>query len=961
LQVLKQEWPHNWKDFIPQIVESGKTNETLCGNNMAILKLLSEEVFEFSLKNLTSRKIESLKESLTREFQLIYQLCEFVMKNAKNVTTLQTTLQCFLRFLFWVPLYYVFETPLIDMLLHQFFPQPHFCCDALQCLAEVAAIDPKSVDTKYHPKVQKMYADFITNLSNIVQPQNIKQFYVEGDNGEEFVQRLTLFLTTILKTHLPILETQDLVWYLIQGLQYLVHISEVDDDEIFKICTEYWQFLADDLYHKEIQHSRPVPTFSSPVATQSQSPRLQTYSPILAQVRHLLIDRMPKPEEVLVVENEDGEVVKEHLKDVEVVALHKTVRETLVFLTHLNQQQTEDAIIEKLGLQVHPAPGGPGWSRQGLSTLCWAIGSISGAMREDDEKRYLVHVIKDLLGLCEVTRGKDNKAVIASNIMYVVGQYPRFLRAHWKFLKTVVNKLFEFMHETHPGVQDMACETFLKICQRCKHQFVKHQHQEQSPFIEQLLIGSSTVADIGSTIADLETHQINMFYEAVGYIVASEPNAEKRDSIIQKLFELPNRDWMEIIGAAVQDPNLLQNQETMRKIAKILQINVRVSSSLGQPYVLQLAAIFEKMLQVYKLYSEAISMQVAANPQSAKTSGVRLMRKVKQETLRLIETTVKKSEEMGRIVEHFVPPLVDYVLADYQSNHPDTRDPEVLSLFAAIIKQAGDLITDQVPRVLSAVFECTLQMITTNMEDFPEHRINFFNLLKEINHNCFRAFFQIPGEVFKVLIDSIIWAIKHRERNIADTGLTILLEMLRNLDGLADVSTQFYQQFLVSLLHDIFTVLTDKEHEPGFKLQCAILQHMVSRVEGGMPATPLFNPAETPGVTSNQQFIRQKILAMLTEGFSDRLTSTQLMEFVTALFDPTRDVLTFQTLVRDFLVQIKEFNCDQWSESTFTQQLAAEQKDEVKKEVRRCPPRNLANLANLAAATTLVCACLHRS
>ena len=47
--------------------------------------------------------------------------------------------------------------------------------------------------------------------------------------------------------------------------------------------------------------------------------------------------------------------------------------------------------------------------------------------------------------------------------MYVVGQYPRFLRAHWKFLKTVVNKLFEFMHETHDGVQDMACDTFIKV------------------------------------------------------------------------------------------------------------------------------------------------------------------------------------------------------------------------------------------------------------------------------------------------------------------------------------------------------------------------------------------------------------------------------------------------------------------------------------------------------------------
>lgn len=56
--------------------------------------------------------------------------------------------------------------------------------------------------------------------------------------------------------------------------------------------------------------------------------------------------------------------------------------------------------------------------------------------------------------------------------MYVVGQYPSFLKQHWKFLKTVVNKLFEFMHETHPGVQDMACETFLKIAGQTRQKFV---------------------------------------------------------------------------------------------------------------------------------------------------------------------------------------------------------------------------------------------------------------------------------------------------------------------------------------------------------------------------------------------------------------------------------------------------------------------------------------------------------
>ena len=80
-------------------------------------------------------------------------------------------------------------------------------------------------------------------------------------------------------------------------------------------------------------------------------------------------------------------------------------------------------------------------------------------MHEDDEKRFLVTVIKDLLGLCEQKRGKDNKAIVASNIMYVVGQYPRFLRAHWRFLKTVVNKLFEFMH----GKALVQCMLYLHI------------------------------------------------------------------------------------------------------------------------------------------------------------------------------------------------------------------------------------------------------------------------------------------------------------------------------------------------------------------------------------------------------------------------------------------------------------------------------------------------------------------
>jgi exportin-1 len=49
---------------------------------------------------------------------------------------------------------------------------------------------------------------------------------------------------------------------------------------------------------------------------------------------------------------------------------------------------------------------GSEWSHYNLNTLCWAVGSISGALTENQEKSFLVHVIKDLLNLCEMKRGK---------------------------------------------------------------------------------------------------------------------------------------------------------------------------------------------------------------------------------------------------------------------------------------------------------------------------------------------------------------------------------------------------------------------------------------------------------------------------------------------------------------------------------------------------------------------------
>ena len=78
----------------------------------------------------------------------------------------------------------------------------------------------------------------------------------------------------------------------------------------------------------------------------------------------------------MIVENDEGEIVREVMKESDTITLYKSMREVLVYLTHLDCLNTEQIMSDKLTKQVD----GSEWSWGNLNQLCWAIGSISGAM-----------------------------------------------------------------------------------------------------------------------------------------------------------------------------------------------------------------------------------------------------------------------------------------------------------------------------------------------------------------------------------------------------------------------------------------------------------------------------------------------------------------------------------------------------------------------------------------------------
>ncbi|KAK8961316.1 hypothetical protein KSP40_PGU007993 [Platanthera guangdongensis] len=925
VQVLKHEWPARWQSFIPDLVTAAKSSETICENCMAILKLLSEEVFDFSRGEMTQQKIKDLKQSLNSEFQLIHELCLYVLSASQRTELIRATLATLHAFLSWIPLGYIFESPLLETLL-KFFPVPSYRNLTLQCLTEVAALQ---FGDFYDMQYIKMYTIFMVQLQTILPPgTNIPEAYANGSSDEQaFILNLALFFTSFFKSHIQVLEaTDENRSVLLLGLEYLIGISYVDETEVFKVCLDYWNLLILQLF--EAHNTLDNPTLAASIFGLQVSgmvdglgsqvlQRRQLYSAPLSKLRMLMISRMAKPEEVLIVEDENGNIVRETMKDNDVLVQYKIMRETLIYLTHFDHDDTEQQMLKKLSKQL----SGEDWTWNNLNTLCWAIGSISGSMMEEQENRFLVMVIRDLLSLCEITKGKDNKAVIASNIMYVVGQYPRFLRAHWKFLKTVVNKLFEFMHETHPGVQDMACDTYLKIVQKCKRKFIITQVGENEPFLSELL------SSLATTITDLEPHQIHTFYEAVGHMIQAESDPAKRDEYLKRLMDLPNQRWAEIIGQASRGVEILKDQDVIRTVLNILQTNTSVASSLGAFFLPQITLIFLDMLTVYRMYSELISSSISeGGPFASKTSFVKLLRSVKRETLKLIETFVDKAEDQPQIGKQFVPPMMDPVLGDYARNVPDARESEVLSLFATIINKYKGLMIEDVPRVFEAVFQCTLEMITRNFEDYPEHRLKFFSLLRAIATYCFQALIQLSTQQVKVVMDSIIWAFRHTERNIAETGLNLLMELLKNYQ-VTEFRNQFYRTYFLVIEQEIFAVLTDTFHKPGFKLHVQVLQILFCLVDSGSLTEPLWDASTVPlPFPNNTAFVRDYTIKLLGTSFPN-MTPVEVTLFIDGLFESKHDIHAFKNHIRDFLIQSKGFSA-QDNKDLYAEEAAAQKERE---------------------------------
>lgn len=241
---------------------------------MNILKQLSEEIFDFSKASIASTKAKELKATMNAEFGAIFELCNFVIDlyitnpTSIKASLVKMTLKTFGAFMSWIPLGYIFETPIITKLIQNLLQENSFRVETIKCLSEIAGLRAQmNLDKPYHEFLLMMFIQIMEKMESIIQGVVLNEEYyrippTRQSGYETFCLQFGLLLTTFIQYQLDLIEemltnTQanpEAVGILMsktnQALIYILQLSNIPNDEIFKICAEFWSFIATHVYDK---------------------------------------------------------------------------------------------------------------------------------------------------------------------------------------------------------------------------------------------------------------------------------------------------------------------------------------------------------------------------------------------------------------------------------------------------------------------------------------------------------------------------------------------------------------------------------------------------------------------------------------------------------------------------------------------------------------------------------------
>lgn len=393
--------------------------------HISLFYIYSEEVFDYSTSFLTQVKMKRLKEQMKLDFSLIFGLCNKVLMSASQRSLIMETMSTIQNLTTWMPVEYAYQDSFIQLIQTKLYESPYQLL-ALQCFNGILNLE----NTMQPRKVYDIVFPHIKSMKETITNSNYEQNYA-------FTKEVAIFLITMLTKY------KDCVSDINQVLVYLLSISRIPDIDICKICTGYWETFVEQDDYRQIQRELAV----------------------------VITETMVMPNDILRVQDEDGEIIQEYVKQSDTAALYDSMQHILQAITKREPEFIQSVLHDRL-LKIQMASD-IATHYDMLFKISWVIGALSDTLTVETEKIFLKTIVQDYVQLSEKTKSQD--WAVVSCTLYISGQYPQFLSFHHDFMNFILQKVFVLLYELNSDVKDMACNTLLKVSQGFHKQSLRNE------------------------------------------------------------------------------------------------------------------------------------------------------------------------------------------------------------------------------------------------------------------------------------------------------------------------------------------------------------------------------------------------------------------------------------------------------------------------------------------------------
>ena len=122
-------------------------------------------------------------------------------------------------------------------------------------------------------------------------------------------------------------------------------MMKIDEDQVFKITIDFFHFYIGNFLEINLKGEG---NFGG-ISYHSKGPTLeQIYAEIFREVMKVVCLKMAKPEEVLIVIDEDGVPVRQEMEDTENTSLYEVEKELGQFLVRYNWPDMKKFILQEI-------------------------------------------------------------------------------------------------------------------------------------------------------------------------------------------------------------------------------------------------------------------------------------------------------------------------------------------------------------------------------------------------------------------------------------------------------------------------------------------------------------------------------------------------------------------------------------------------------------------------------------